>query len=127
MLRVEKSSFGVMKPSCIRAVVGPEADALHAGEAVVGRGLEFEIVVAREMRSAALGVEREPSVVGIDQFDVVGLVGEDRNAPRAAFPGGYDLFLVGAELGDAGLFAVVFFAGRERQPAQQREQQPSVQ
>ena len=100
--------------------MGPEADALHAGEAVVGRGLEFEIVVAREMRSAAL-------VVGIDQFDVVGLVGEDRNAPRAAFPGGYDLFLVGAELGDAGLFAVVFFAGRERQPAQQREQQPSVQ
>lgn len=60
------------------------------------------------MRSAALCVEREPSVVGIDQFDVVGLVGEDRNAPRAAFPGGYDLFLVGAELGDAGLFAVVF-------------------
>ena len=79
------------------------------------------------MRSATLGVECEPSVVGIDQFDVVGLVGEDRNAPRAAFPGGYDLFLVGAELGDAGLFAVVFFAGRERQPAQQREQQPSVQ
>lgn len=78
------------------------------------------------MRSAALCVEREPSVVGIDQFDVVGLVGEDRNAPVPPFRG-YDLFLVGAELGDAGLFAVVFFAGRERQPAQQREQQPSVQ
>ena len=109
MLRVEKSSFGVMKPSCLMYTVSAR------------------LWVQRRMRSAALGVEREPSVVGIDQFDVVGLVGEDRNAPRAAFPGGYDLFLVGAELGDAGLFAVVFFAGRERQPAQQREQQPSVQ
>ena len=75
------------------------------------------------MRSAAFGVEREPAVVGVDQSDVVGLVGEYRYVYGAAFPGAYDLFLDGSEFGDAGLLAVVLFAGREHQSAQQREQQ----
>ena len=79
------------------------------------------------MRSAAFGVDFEPSVVGVDQRDVVGLVGEHGYGTRAALPIGDVLLLYGPEFGDAGLFAVVLFAGCEHRSSQQREQHYSVQ
>ena len=108
-------------------VAGPEPDAFHARESVVGVEADAELVVAGEMRSAAFGVDFEPSVVRVDQRDVVGLVGEHGYGTRAALPIGDVLLLYGPEFGDAGFFAVVLFAGCEHRSSQQREQHYSVQ